>query len=147
KQIEEHKRRWSLPGEKIHARCGGMQAQLQRVEVQPVVPDDDNFSVGYAASRQRRGQRPNQLRKVAGEVPFLATPEQELMAIATYQGAKSIPLGLKNPVSIGGQFIHTPGQHGQNRRIHGKVHASWYDCALQASNRGVSASRQYRAGS
>src|SRR5262245_31335209 len=67
KQIEEHKRRWSLPGEKIHARCGRMKAKLQGVEVETVVPDDDNLAVEHTARRQGSAQRVEQLGKVAVE--------------------------------------------------------------------------------
>src|SRR5437762_10257180 len=65
KQIEEHKRRWSLFRQKIHPRCGGMEAQLQRIKIEFIILNNDNLSVENAAYRQGGAKRLQQFGKVS----------------------------------------------------------------------------------
>ena len=74
---------------------------------------------------QRRAMPPQWLDssgKVTVEWLFIPALDEDLIAVAKHQRAKSIPLGLKNPIFPWGQFIDTLGQHGQERGIHGKIH-------------------------
>src|SRR5580704_6555336 len=100
-----------------------MQSQLQRVEIQSIVFNDDNLSVEHTSRRQSRAQWLNKVRKVAVEWLFVATLDQNLVAIAKHQRPKPVPLGLKNPFFAIRQRTHTLGKHRQDRRVHGKVHA------------------------
>src|SRR5215467_11774279 len=115
-----------------------MQAKLQRVEVESIVPDDDNLAIEHAAGRQSRADRLQQLGKVAVERLFVATLDQDLISVTKHQGAKTVPFGFENPISAVRQFTYPFGEHGQERRIDRKVHASWYigvfwegECCLQ----------------
>ena len=51
-QIEEHDRRRDLLRQKLHPRRGGMNAKLQRIEVERVILGDDDFAVEHAARGQ-----------------------------------------------------------------------------------------------
>src|SRR4029077_17120110 len=103
-----------------------MEAQLQCVEVEFIVLDDDNLPIENAAGRQRRAQWLQQVGEVAVEGLFVAALDQDLVSVAKDQRTKSVPLGLEDVIFPSGQFIHALGKHGQERRVHWKVHASWY---------------------
>ena len=141
-QVEEHDGRRDLLGEQLHARRGRMEAELQRLEIEAAIPGDDDFAVEHAAGGQLRQQRLEQLGKVAVERFFVAALDQDLVAVAEDQRAKPVPLRLENPRSVAGQFVNSLGEHRQDRRIDGKVHASCYTARVnpqalvsQAANR------------
>ena len=48
-QVPGHERGRRLRGEQLHARRGGMDAQEQRLEVEPAGADDDDLAVDDAA--------------------------------------------------------------------------------------------------
>ena len=48
-----------------------------------------------------------QLRKVTIEWLFVAALDENLISIAKHQRAKTIPLGLENPIALGGQFVYS----------------------------------------
>src|SRR5262249_33677476 len=121
-QVKEDNGRRSLLCQKIHALCGGMQAQLQCVEIEAIVLNDDNFSVEHAAWRQGRAQWPEQLREISVERLFVTALDEDFISIAKYQCAKPIPFGFENPVSAFWSFTHWLGQHRQYGRVDGKVH-------------------------
>ena len=56
-----------------------------------------------------------------------AALDEYLVRITKNQGAKSIPLGLEDPILTRWQLIHSLGEHRQQRRVYGKVHVSWYN--------------------
>ena len=56
-QVEEHNRCRHLLRQQLHARGRRMQAKLQRIEVEPAVPRDDDLAVQNAALGQCRAQR------------------------------------------------------------------------------------------
>src|SRR5262249_57339157 len=49
-QIEKDDRGRNLLGKKLHPRCRGMNAQLQRIEIQPAVSGDDDLAVEHRAT-------------------------------------------------------------------------------------------------
>ncbi len=54
KQVEEHDGCRRLLGQKLHPRRGGMNAELQRLEVEATLRGDDDFAVEHAARGQLR---------------------------------------------------------------------------------------------
>ncbi len=53
-QVEEDDRCRDFLDKKLHPRRGGMNAELQRIEVERAIPGDDDFAVEHAASGQLR---------------------------------------------------------------------------------------------
>ena len=51
-QIEKHDRRRDFSRKKLHPRLRGMNAQLQRIEVERAILGDDDFAVEHAARGQ-----------------------------------------------------------------------------------------------
>ena len=103
-----------------------MHAQLQRVKVESIVFSDDNLAVEDTARRQRRAQWVDQVGKVAIEWLLVAALDQDFIPIAKHKCPKPVPFRFKNPVVPIRQCSDTLGEHRQDRRIHGKVHAPWY---------------------
>ncbi len=64
-QVPGHERGRRLRGEQLHPRRGGVDAQEQRLEVEPVGADDDDLAVDHTALGQPGGQRGDEL----GEIP------------------------------------------------------------------------------
>src|SRR6185312_15953097 len=71
-----------------------------------------------------------QLREIPVERLFISALDKDFVSIAKHQRAKSIPLRLENPILTFRQFSNSLGQHRQDRRVHYKVHSSWYNAAL-----------------
>ena len=113
-------------GEQLHARRGRVEAQLQRLEVERVAARDDDLAVEHAALGQLRLQRLEQLREVAVERLLVAALDEQLVAVAKDQRAEAVPLRLEDPAVAGGQLADALGEHRQDRRIAGQVHAEWY---------------------
>ena len=129
-QIEEYDRRRDLLRQKLHARRGRMNAELQRIEIEPAVLGDDDFAIEHAAGRQLRPQRLEQFGEIAIQRLLIAALDQDFVAVAEDQRAKPIPLRFENPCSGGGQFVDSLGEHRQDRRVYRKVHASCYTAGL-----------------
>jgi hypothetical protein len=121
-QVPGHERRGRLRGQELHARSGGMNAQEQRLEVEPAGAHDDDLAVDDAALGQRAGQRFHEL----GEVPvhrlLVAALQQDLVAVAEHEGAKPVPLGLEQPALTGGKPVGGAGQHRLDRRVERQAH-------------------------
>ena len=80
-----------------------MQAQLQRVEVEPARRRDDDLAVEHAAVRQRVEQRRVQLGKVAIERLEVAALDVDVAAAAKDDRAKAVPLRLERKVASSGK--------------------------------------------
>ena len=91
--------------------------------------DDDHLSIEHTPRGQRSAQWFEQLRKVTVEWFSVAALDENLISIAKHQRAKTIPLGLENPIAFGGQFVYPFREHRQDRRIYWKVHTPWYNVA------------------
>src|ERR1700677_685505 len=106
-----------------------MQAQLQGIKIKPIIFDDDHLSIEHTTCGQRSPQWFQQLRKVPIEWFFVAALDENLISVAKHQRAKAIPLGLENPIALGGQFVNSFREHRLYRRIYWKVHTQWYNVA------------------
>src|ERR1700733_4798504 len=109
-----------------------MKPKLQGVEIQTIIPGDDDFAVERATSRQLRPQRLHQFRKVTVERLFIAALDLNLIPVAENQRTEPIPLRFEDPRFPGGQVVDSLSEHRQNRRIDGKVHASCYTAPATA---------------
>src|SRR6516164_11484383 len=101
-----------------------MQPQLQQIEIEAARCNDNDFPVEYATRGQRLLQGLKQIGEVAVQRLLIAALDVDFVAVAKDQGSESIPLGLEDPVVSGGQLVNPLGEHGQNRRIYGKIHDS-----------------------
>src|SRR5271168_5054648 len=106
-----------------------MQTQLQSIKIKPIILNDDYLSIEHTTCGQCSAQRLQQFRKVTIEWFFVAALDENLISIAKHQRAKTIPLGLENPIALGGQFVDSFREHRQDRRIYWKVHTPWYNVA------------------
>jgi len=92
-----------------------MDAQEQRLEVEPLGAHDHDLAIQDAALGQRRGQRRDELREVPVHRLLVAALQQHLVAVAEHQRAKTIPLRLEQPALATGQRVGSAGQHGRER--------------------------------
>ena len=73
-------------------------------------------------SKADASKRIDELRKIPVERFLIAALDQNLVAIAKHQRAKSVPLGLENPFSARRQVTHPLGEHGQDRWVYREIH-------------------------
>src|SRR5687767_12619675 len=123
-----------------------MDAQQQRLEIEPGSARDDDLAVDDAALRQRGGQRDDELRKVAVHWLLVAALQQDVVAVAKDQRSKAVPLGLELPPLAAGQGVRGAGQHGRERRSEGKPHARPPLSLVQRPARGYAPACEQPAG-
>src|SRR5262245_12007028 len=119
---EDHRGR-ELLRQHRDARGGGVDAQLQRLEVESAVPRDHDLAVEHAAPRELRLERLAELREVAVERLLVAALQQELVAVAEDDHPESVPLRLEDPARAVRQLADAPGEHRQHGRADGELHA------------------------
>ena len=85
-------------GQKLHPRRRRMNAELQRLEIEPAILGDDDFAIEHAAIGQLRPQRLEQLGKIAIQRFLIAALDQDLVPVAEDQRAKPIPFRLEDPI-------------------------------------------------
>jgi hypothetical protein len=86
-----------------------VQAQLERVEVQPVRRRDHNLSVDDAALRERTQERLVQLGKVAIERAQVAALDVDVGGGTEHDRAEAVPLRLEQEAVVGGQLVEQFG--------------------------------------
>ena len=96
--------------------CRGMQAQLQRIEVEPGPRRNDDLSIEHASVRQPFEERLVELGKVTVERPQVAALDEDLRRAAKDDGAKAIPLGLVEQAFTMRQLFGELRQHRFDRR-------------------------------
>ena len=100
-----------------------MDAQLKRIKIEAAFGRDDQLSIEHALPRERFEQRSNHLGEVAIEGFLIAALKQNLIAVAKNENAETVPLRLKDPIARRGDGVDALGQHGEQRRIDGQLHA------------------------
>ena len=119
-QVPRHQRRRRPRREHGDPRRRGVDAELQRLELQAVGAGDHQLAVNDAALRELLQQRLDQLGEVAVQRFQVAALQQQIGAVAEHQGTKAVPLGLEQPVLAGRQRGDALGQHRPQRRCHGQ---------------------------
>lgn len=134
-EIEEDDGRRRLLGQELDAGSGGVDAELEGIEVEAPLPRDDQFAVEHAARRKLSAQRFEHLGEVAIEGLLFPALHEYFVAVAKYQNAKTIPLGLEDPVAVLGHSINSLGEHGKERRLDGQVHRGRHRVASRRTKR------------
>ena len=120
-QVEGDEARRGLAGEQVDAAGGGVEALLERPEVEPPVgAGDHDLAVDDGARRQALACRRDHLGEVARHRAGVATADLDLVAVAEHDRAEAVPLGL----------VERPGwevgadlrQHRRDRRHDGQPH-------------------------
>jgi len=83
-----------------------MNAELKRIEIEPIVLYDNDFAVESALLGQRRFQRTEKLGEIAVQRPFITALEQYLVAVAKDNCAKAVPLRFEDPVLARRENFH-----------------------------------------
>ena len=115
-QVERDEARRRLLRELRDSRRGGMDALLQRVEVEPARRHDDDLAVEHAALRQRVVQRLLELGEVAVQRLAVAALQQRLLAGAKDDRPEAVPLRLEQEAGLGGQGVGDLREHRLDRR-------------------------------
>jgi hypothetical protein len=111
-----------LAGEELDPRGGGMDAELERVEIEMAAVGDDEFTVEDAVGGELGAEGVEELGEIAVEGFLVAALDEDFVAVFEDEGSEAIPLGLEDPVTGGGDFGDALGEHGQDGRIDGQVH-------------------------
>jgi len=105
-----------LAGELLDAALGGMEAHLERVEIERTVALDDDFAVDGRMRRELLGER-LELREIAEEGPAVTAPEMQLPGHVLEDPAETVPLRLVLPAVRLGQLVDQLGLHGGKRKL------------------------------
>ena len=111
----------------------GVKPKLERVEIEPVGRRDHDLAIDHTAVRQTGKTGLVELGKVAIERPQVPTLDEDLGCAAKDDGAKSVPLGLKQERSGGGKLIGELREHRLDRRRDCETRASGARCQLRRS--------------
>src|SRR6266568_2131523 len=118
-----------------------MNPQQQRFEIESVRTGDNDLAVKNASLRQRRGERLEQLGKIAIHRLLVAALQQKLRAVAKYERAKPVPLRLKLPAIAFRQSIGRGGQHWRERWFERQTYCHQESRSAQAFSSRRSCSR------
>src|SRR5438046_10640010 len=98
-----------------------MQAELQRLEVEPTVGRDDELAIDNAAFGQARAKDGLELGKVPIERLQVTALGVEPVAIAKHDRAKAIPLRFEKPPVTRRQVRRELREHRLDRRLDRKA--------------------------
>ncbi len=113
-QIERDELCRDLLGERVHSRLGGVDSQLERVELGDVVDDHHHLTVDHRAGRQL-GEGGLEFREVPEQRPTVARVETRVVA-SPCDGAEPVPLRLVDPSRTGGRPLPDASLHRVERR-------------------------------
>src|SRR5271170_737203 len=99
-----------------------MEPELQGFEIERASLGDHHFAVDDAPRGQGGLERRGKLGKVSIERLFVATLNEELLAVAKDEDAKAVPLWLEDPAVAVGNPIHALRKHWQKRRVDRELH-------------------------
>jgi hypothetical protein len=119
-QIPRDVARGVLGGEHLHARCGGVDAQEHRLEVELAVVRDHDLAVEDAAIGQALAQRDLELGEVAAERLEIAALDVDVVAGLVDERAEAVPLGFEQPAVAVGDSRRELRQHRLERRLEGQ---------------------------
>lgn len=100
-----------------------MNAQLKGVEVEAAPMRYDEFAVEDGFGGKLLAKRLDHLGKVSIEGLLVPALYKDLVAIPKNEYAKAVPFGLVYPCARRRDLVDAFGQHREDGRIDGKVHA------------------------
>lgn len=112
-----------MRGEEFHAGGGGVDAQLQRIEVEPGIPGYDKFTVEDTLRRKLFAQWSEDLGEVTVQRFFITALNENFFSIAKDEDPKAVPLRFVDPVADSRDLVDPLGEHGKQWRVDDKVHA------------------------
>src|SRR5690606_41746606 len=89
--VERDERGRRLARELLDSRRGGVEAHLQRVEVETGTPRDHDLAVEHAAGREALDEQRMQLREVATDRFRVPALTEDVVAAAEDERAKAVP--------------------------------------------------------
>ena len=126
-EVERDERRRCLAREHAHARLGGMDPLLQRVEVETRLAGDHDLAVDDDPIGQLALERVDQLGEVARHRAFVAATELDLVTVPEHDAPEAVPLGFEHEVGAIGQRLERADrlrQHRLDRRTERQFHRS-----------------------
>jgi hypothetical protein len=123
-QVERHEMRRRLFREEPNAAVGGVDALLERLELEPFARGvwHDELAVHDAALGQVGLDRLDDLREIAGHRPRVPAADLDLVAISEHDRAEPVPLGLEREM-VRRNLRDGLGEHRQDGRHDGQAHA------------------------
>ena len=143
-QVEDDEAGRGLFGQQPDPARGGVQAQLQRLEVQGAAlrVDEHDLAVDDAAFGQVRADRLDDLGEVPRHRTLVAAADLDLVTVPEDDRAEPVPLRL---VQLPRRYAGTDlGQHRLHRRHHGQVHTAILLACLTPAVSAGERSRRHR---
>ena len=122
KQVPRDEAGRRLCGQHLHARCGWVDPEEERLERKLAVGRDHDLPVDDAALRERGAERLGELREVAVERLEVATLDQDLVAVAEDDRPEAVPFRFVQPAVADGQVVARLREHRLERRVEGQAH-------------------------
>ena len=114
----------ALGGEHPHPGLGGVEAELEGVEVQAARAGDDDLAVDHGQLRERGAQGVEELREVTLEWQAVAALQVDRIALAEDDAAEAVPLRLVDQAGAGRDLDLGAAEH----RLEGRVERGhWAD--------------------
>ena len=114
-EIEEDEGGRGLFAEELDAGGGGVNAELEGVEIETGRGDDDDFAVEHATGGELREEWGAEFGEVAVEWFAVAGLEEELVVVAEKDAAEAVPFGFEGEAGAGGDGVDALGEHGEDR--------------------------------
>ena len=118
-EVEEDNGRGSLLREEFDAGGGGVDAELECVEVEAAVGGDDDLTIEDAAWGELLKEDGLDVGEVAVERLGVAALDEDVAVVAEDEGAESVPLGLEEPLVALGKIGDALGEHWEDGRVDG----------------------------
>ncbi len=106
-----------------------MQAELERVEVEPALRRDHDLAVEHAVLREALEERGVQVGKIAIQRAAIPALQEHSVCASKNQGAKTIPLRLVQVVAVGDR-ISELGEHGLDGWLRRQCRGFFADFAI-----------------
>src|SRR5579872_2931733 len=101
-----------------------MDAKLQRVEVEAALVRDDKFAIEHAFRWKLFAKWIEHFGEIAIQRFFVATLDENLIAITKHQNAEAVPLRFVDPLTFRRHFFDTLSKHGENWWVDDEIHGS-----------------------
>jgi len=116
-QVKGDEGRGDLGREHAHPRFGGVETELEGVEVEAARTGDDDLAVDHGLLGKGCAERVEELREIALQGQAVAALQVERFALAEDDAAEAIPLGLVDETGCGGDLVRGAAEHGLEGRV------------------------------